>query len=388
MTDKGKRSLSVGIAFVAFTSQFGGGFASGNQIIRYFVDYGMWSIIMPLLAQGLLALFFRYGLKYAYKNRLYDYRSFSDSFYGRYSTVFSNLFEAVYIMPVIAAASAAFATGGAVLKELTGIPYMLCTAIVGLSIIVIAMFGTRIVRRCAFAVSIIIIIGLMLVLIPSITGQWSTITENIASMAGGKMPVSSERTGAFAPALLSAVLYFLFQLSTIGLMFPHIKPCTSPKQIDRAAVYMFIINSAATLITAVGMYAIVYLPELIDSNTSRLIDVPMILLAEQSAGAVILKPVISILIFLSVVSTGVNLIAGMVARCVDRICKKEAESSHKIKLWSFLSASLFTLIALAAAQSGLGRIVRNGYGILAIASLAAVGIPFAIHMTADFCRKK
>lgn len=33
--------LVMGIAFVAFTTQFGGGFASGEQIYQYFINYGL-----------------------------------------------------------------------------------------------------------------------------------------------------------------------------------------------------------------------------------------------------------------------------------------------------------------------------------------------------------
>ena len=72
-----------GLAFVAFTTQFGGGFASGAQIYQYFINYGIWCLILPAVTQGLYALFFWYGMRYAYKHKTYDYRSFSDSLYGK-----------------------------------------------------------------------------------------------------------------------------------------------------------------------------------------------------------------------------------------------------------------------------------------------------------------
>ena len=36
MISKDRMPLAVGIAFVAFTTQFGGGFASGAQLYQYF----------------------------------------------------------------------------------------------------------------------------------------------------------------------------------------------------------------------------------------------------------------------------------------------------------------------------------------------------------------
>ena len=58
LVDKSKMPLAMGIAFVAFTTQFGGGFASGAQIYQYFINYGIWCLLMPLITQGLYALFF------------------------------------------------------------------------------------------------------------------------------------------------------------------------------------------------------------------------------------------------------------------------------------------------------------------------------------------
>ena len=49
--------LAMGIAFVAFTTQFGGGFASGAQIYSYFIRYGIWCLLFPLITQGLYAFF-------------------------------------------------------------------------------------------------------------------------------------------------------------------------------------------------------------------------------------------------------------------------------------------------------------------------------------------
>ena len=47
-----KMPLAMGLAFVAFTTQFGGGFASGAQIYQYFINYGIWCLILPAVTQG------------------------------------------------------------------------------------------------------------------------------------------------------------------------------------------------------------------------------------------------------------------------------------------------------------------------------------------------
>ena len=109
LVDKSKIPLAMGLAFVAFTTQFGGGFASGAQIYQYFINYGIWCLILPLVTQGLYALFFWYGMRYAYRHKTYDYRSFSDSLYGKTRHIMSNLYEICYLIMIGTASAAAFA---------------------------------------------------------------------------------------------------------------------------------------------------------------------------------------------------------------------------------------------------------------------------------------
>ena len=52
--------MILGVAFVWFTTHFGGGFASGAQIYSYYVRYGIWSLFLPLFAMAYNGVFFAY----------------------------------------------------------------------------------------------------------------------------------------------------------------------------------------------------------------------------------------------------------------------------------------------------------------------------------------
>ena len=378
MINKDKMPLAMGIAFVAFTTQFGGGFASGNQLFQYFLDYGIWSLIMPVIAQGLLALYFWFGLRHAYKHKTYDYKSFSDSFYGKFKGLFSNLFEVVYIILIGTSTSASFATGGATLALLVKMPYIVSTILVALFILIVVMYGTDIVRKCASTLSVLIIVGLLLVIVPNIFKQWDKIVENFGLMAGGEIPISSSQSGTFSSALYKAILYFLFQLASVGLMYQHVKNCENKKQINRAGIYIFLVNTFTMVLTILGLFAIVFSKGLVSNG--KLIEIPMILFVQEGVGAVVLKPIISILIILGSVSTGVNLIDGIVARCVNAFCKEQSKKAN------FSFALLFTIFALLVAQTGLGNIVKIGYKWLGIATFIAVFLPYTFRMF--YCLKK
>ena len=377
LVDKNKMTLVMGMAFVAFTTQFGGGFASGAQIYQYFINYGIWCLVLPLLTQGLYAFFFWYGMRYAYKHKTYDYRSFSDSFYGKTRHVMSNLYEVCYLIMIGTASAAAFATGGSTIQTLTGMPYWLCTVIVAAFIFLIALFGTGVVRKCASTLSVLIIIGLVVVLVPNIIAQWDSIVSSVGRMAGGEMTVLSKESGAFGPALWSAVLYFFFQLASVSVMYQHVEPVTDPKQINKAAVGMFICNFFAMELSIVGLLAISYVAELATAS------VPMLVLVEKGVGASVLTPIISLLIILGAISTAVNMISGIVTRCVNAVERRIA-SPEKKKSGHLARNAVFTLIftflAFAIAQFGLMAVVSKGYSYLGYAALITLFIPFVIHM--------
>jgi len=216
------------------------------------INFGAWCLILPAVTQGLYALFFWYGMRYAYKHKTYDYRSFSDSLYGKTRPVMSNLYEICYLIMIGTASAAAFATGGSTIETLFGLPYWLCTVIVGVFIFIIALYGTAMVRKCASTLSVLIIIGLVLVLVPNIAAQWGAIGESLGRMQAGEMPVISKETGAFGPALWSAVLYFFFQLASVSVMYQHMESITDVKQINRAAIGMFVCNFFAMELSIIG----------------------------------------------------------------------------------------------------------------------------------------
>ena len=379
LVDKSKMPLAMGIAFVAFTTQLGGGFASGAQIYQYFINYGIWCLVLPLLTQGLYALFFWYGMRYAYKHKTYDYRSFSDSLYGKTRHVMSNLYEICYLIMIGTASAAAFATGGSTLESLFGLPYWVCTVLVAAFIFFVALFGTSVVRKCASTLSVLIIIGLVLVLVPNIIAQWDSIVESVARMSSGEMTVLSGESGAFGPALWSAVLYFFFQLASVSVMYQHMEPVTDVKQINRAAIGMFVCNFFAMELSIVGLLAVAYVAELATAS------VPMLVLVQNGVGSTVLTPIISLLIILGAISTAVNMISGIVTRCVNAV-ERRMDSPEKRKKGHLARNAVFTLIftflAFGIAQFGLMAVVSKGYAYLGYAAFITLFIPFVIHAIA------
>ncbi|MCD8329286.1 MAG: hypothetical protein LUC27_01135, partial [Lachnospiraceae bacterium] len=277
------------------------------------------------------------------------------------------------------ASAAAFATGGSTIQTLFGLPYWLCTLIVAAFIFFIALFGTSVVRRCASTLSVLIIVGLVLVLVPNIVAQWGAITESLSRMSSREMSVLSSETGAFGPALWSAVLYFFFQLASVSVMYQHVEAVTDVKQINRAAVGIFLCNFLTMELSIIGLLAIAFVADLATAS------VPMLVLVQNGVGAGILTPIISLLIILGSISTAVNMISGIVTRCVNAIERrmtdeKKIASGHLSRNAVF--TLIFTFLAFAIAQFGLMAVVKQGYAYLGYAAFITLFVPFIVHAIA------
>lgn len=365
MIDKNKMPVVLGVAFVWFTTQFGGGFASGAQLNQYFVFFGIWTLFTPILAQAMGAFYQWYALKYARKHELYDYRSFNDHFYGKYAPIFSNLYEILYIGLLCMAPSVAFATGGATMQNVTGLPYMVCTAIIGIFIFVISIYGTAIVRKTAATLSVLIIVGLLVVYIPNIIVRWGDIMNTIGVMSANPAPIG--------PAAWKCFLYGSFQLASIGLLMQHAQPFKDPSEAGKSMWLGFGVNSAMIFMSTLGLLAVAQTPDIAK------VSIPTLLLVKGGVGASFMTPIISMLIILGAVSTAVNMVAGMVHRVVSKREPNHDPNGKPTKL-TIIVAVLFTLLAFGIAQFGLLPLVAKGYGMLGYMTIPVVIIPYIVHM--------
>lgn len=362
--------MILGVAFVWFTTHFGGGFASGAQIYSYYVRYGIWCLLMPVLAMGYNAVFFAYCLRFARKHEVYDYRSYNNAFYGKFAPVFSNLFEVLYICVMCVAPAVAFATGGATLSILTGLPYLLCTLIIGIFIFVVAVFGTDLVRKVASVLSVCIIAGLLIVYIPNIIAGAGQIAENVSQMTANG--------GSFGKALYSAFIYGTFQLANVAVFVQHAKSFEKPDDAVKSMGIGWIINALMMIMVVLGIMTVYTKPEMSEAS------VPTLFMVQFGVGKGFMMPLISVLIILGAVSTAVNMVAAMVKRIcsgLDKV-KKETGTDEKRKIGTkeIVAAFICCVVDFGIAQFGLLTLIQKAYSVLAYLAIPVILIPYLIHM--------
>ena len=369
MSKKNKAgSMILGVAFVWFTTHFGGGFASGAQIYSYYVRYGIWSLFLPLFAMAYNGVFFAYCLYFARKHEVYDYRSYNNAFYGRFAPLFSNLFELLYLCVMCVAPAVAFATGGATLSTLTSLPYLLSTFVIGAFIFVVSVFGTDLVRKVASVLSICIIAGLLIVYVPNIIAGAGKIGDTVNAMKTADLP--------FGKALYAAFLYGTFQLANVAVFVQHAKSFEEPQDAGKSMAVGAVLNALLMIMVVLGIMTVYQNPEMSQQS------VPTLFMVQQGVGSKFMTPLISVLIILGAVSTAVNMVAAMVKRIHDGLAERSnrTETAGKISRTQILAALVCCIADFLIAQFGLLTLIQKAYSILAYLAIPVILVPYVVHM--------
>ena len=369
MSKKNKAgSMILGVAFVWFTTHFGGGFASGAQIYSYYVRYGIWSLFLPLFAMAYNGVFFAYCLYFARKHEVYDYRSYNNAFYGRFAPLFSNLFELLYLCVMCVAPAVAFATGGATLSTLTSLPYLLSTFVIGAFIFVVSVFGTDLVRKVASVLSICIIAGLLIVYVPNIIAGAGKIGDTVNAMKTADLPLGK--------ALYAAFLYGTFQLANVAVFVQHAKSFEKPQDAGKSMAVGAVLNALLMIMVVLGIMTVYQNPEMSQQS------VPTLFIVQQGVGSKFMPPLISVLIILGAVSTAVNMVAAMVKRIHAGLAERSSrtETAGKISRTQILAALVCCIADFLIAQFGLLTLIQKAYSILAYLAIPVILVPYVVHM--------
>ena len=365
---KSKERIYLSLAFVWFTTHFGGGFASGRQVVEYFFGYGPVSILLPILSQGILALVFYAAWKYAFDNKAFNYKVWTDKFFSPGEKIMSNVYELLYNTTLITATAVAFATGGATMTTVFGTSYMLNTGLIAAALLLLTIFGAKFVRRTASVIAMAIVVGMFVIYVPNIIAGLPSIAANMA-----QNNAVSTGGGSLMDAVMTTLKYAGFQAVVMGAYIAHSSAITDERDIKKAAIAGFVLNSLMLVMTVLGL--------LIFLNDGILTDsVPTLTVVTNGVGAAWMVPLVSILIILGAVSTGVNLIFGISNRIVLYISRDESSevASKKERPRSIVISSIYVLITWSIAQFGLIPLVARGYGTIGYISIFALIIPIIV----------
>jgi uncharacterized membrane protein YkvI len=355
------------VAFVWFTTHFGGGFASGRQLVDFYVQYGWYAIFTPLISAGLITWVLYCAWSFSVKHGVYDYRSWSVAYYkplGWLEPLFSGCIEVMYLIILFMATGVAFSTGGETLMQLApGLSYNVTTVGIAIFIFALTIWGAETVRKAATVMAVLIIGGMLVIYVSNLVVNFSALTAVVGSLPSAN--------GGFWPAIWQSVKYAGLQCSLIGAYTAVADSLHDQSDVKKATFIGFVVNAGVLLLAATG--ALSHYPAILDKTAIRL---PITYITRHGGGGDAGMVIFSLVMLLAVISTGVGLIYGGARRISTWWMKVTgATSSRKTDI---ASSAVYVAISWYIASFGLIQLIARGYAWVGILSTPLVVIPIIL----------
>lgn len=394
---KSSWAVAFTVASVWFGTHVGGGFATGNQVIQYFVQYGWTAAIYPLIAMGILAYIMYVVMKFA---RLNGFDNYKDTWRALYPKPWMEIFfEIFYIVILLAAVAAAVAGAGAVLQSYIGLPLTICNLFIVALLIVLSIFGVKLVVAASTVLSTCILIVTAILVITGLTVNIDGVVTALQSANEGLVVQTFDEVVNHSPlkaAWMGILVYAAFQCVSIPAMIAA-SPELSIKGVKRSAILGWLMNGIALAASAYMLcrwYPVLCgLKEFGTAKVAELtaanMDVPVAIKNMANALGIPNQTVITsmgsafswllvvynILLFCAFVSTSVTLIFSMIQR-FQGVCFPKTIKSEKVR--SIIVGALAIGICFALSTLGLSGIIKYAYGYDGYYAIVVIIIPVLI----------
>ena len=379
-TAKSSWAVAFTVASVWFGTHVGGGFASGNQVVNYFSQYGWTAAIYPIIAMGILAFVMYTVMKFA---KLGGYTNYKDTFSALYPKPWMEVFfEIFYIVILLAAVAAAVAGAGEVLANFVGVDYtvssnkLMFNLIIVAVLIVLSIFGIKLVRAASTVLSTAILITTAVVVIAGFAADFDAISAKL--LAENAIEPAAYTVAPGKAIWLGIIIYAAFQCVSIPAMIAASEDL-SVKGIKRANILGWLMNGLA--LCASGAMLTRWYPLLatlqangVEGFTNAVSGIP-----NQTVLSLIgikwIIAIFSVLLFSAFVSTSVTLVFTMIQR-FQGYCFPKAIKNEKVR--GVIVGVIVIAICFAISLLGLSGIIKYAYGYDGYYAILVIFIPVLI----------
>lgn len=393
---------------IAFSSQCGGGFAAGSTPWTYFFHntgfYGMlpvvtqpyFCIFMPLVVASINCFIIYFFMKFAMDFRTFDYGSFLLKYGSRFcggklAKPMLFIYEFNFNWLLIVCMALAYSSSGSALNELTGIPYIATTFIVGIIMFALCMKGASLVRKNAVFMSVVIFISMIAVHIPNLFYNIGSgrLTGELAVMSEQMNTGIASGAGSLVKYLLIAFVWaYIFSgqnLGGFGAYVNHSQLFSNKRTLRWAVVLSVIANwffLEMNVINLAANYSDVH------AGWSEGKAVYSILVVQNGVGNAAVKAVmltlLTIAIFFATISTAINYAQGFNDRVLNWYQKKvkedPAESAAKRNKRGAILTLIYICITWGVSQAGLTALVSKGLTLVSYITLFTLILPTIINV--------
>ncbi|MDU2063614.1 MAG: hypothetical protein E6713_02140 [Sporomusaceae bacterium] len=347
---------SFAMAAVWFATHCGGGFATGNQEVNYFVKYGWYAVIMPILAMLILGWAHRNALVLAKDYKTYDYKSYGKALFHPYEKYFYPFFEIGFVLLIACGVSTSIAGSGSLLKSTLGIPYEIAIVGVGLVLLALTIFGSKLIIKVLSFKTYFLIITLMLLCILGLQA---------GAFQFQHVWATQETFGqSFGDALWFALIYIGFQSFTVLPIISVSQGIKTTKDCNRFMVFGTVLNGAFLAVVCIMLLG--FTPDVLNQTlpvyfVCAQLDLPW------------LKILYSVILLIALLGTAVSLVFSTVARFEPIFPRTGLLENLRVR--RFAISLLTVIICTGISVFGLTNIVIKGYGSVGYIGLIFVLLP-------------
>lgn len=351
------------VAAVWFGTHVGGGFATGNQTVQYFVNYGFTTLFMPALIIILLGWCYYNGAVMAKNHKAFRYDELAKHLYAPFSLAGKIFFDVAFFILVVVGAGIAIAGGGKLFNSLWGMNFYLGCIITGAIFFILTIFGAALVRSASTVITLMILVCLIALLIPGLSMGSAGISSAIQNKTIYK------EGGTMLEAIWRGLLYAGFQSLVVASIASTSQPLDDNKKCAGFAIIGTIINGVMTVLCALMILG--NFPALQELGTEGM-ALPIFNIAKFIGNPILLYSY-SLILFCAFVSTGVGVVFGLVAR-FENVAFKSLDISKRRVIISLVSIVVATVLSFA----GLTKLIAIGYGWLGRICIFLLVIPLAV----------
>ena len=361
-TTKGTLAAGFSVASVWFGTHVGAGFATGNQILNYYVAYGWTAVIFPLISMGILAYVIYVIMKFARLRGLDNYNDTFRELWQPYPQLAIS-FEIFYIIIILAAVAAAI-NGAALLVQdiIPALGLIGSTIVVAAILIVLCLFGVKLIIAAStvLTVGILVTAGVMIIV--------GIISRPDAVAAAFSKPLVNTGEGFWR----GVVIYCGFQCVSIPAMIAA-AVTLNQKGVKKAGILGGIMNGGMLALSGLmllGWSADIYTAP----AEANAVALPNLFICNQ-IGWDWLVICYSVLMFCAFISTCVTLIYTMILR-VDKKFFVRSNVHEKVRM--AIIGVILIAVCMSLSFIGISDIITYAYGYDGYLALVAIVFPVII----------
>ena len=288
---KNNLSMFLKVFTLYIGTVIGAGFASGQEILQFFIQYGKQGLLGAAIATALFAYLGMVIMYLSTELHAANYRHVLPFIMGRASIVF----DYISILMLVGGLGVMLAGSGAVLNQYLGVPKYIGVAL-GLAITIIVICGgvNRVLSVNLFLVPIKLLVVCTITVVVLIKGN----------AASASITIPADNSFAAANWLWASILYVSY-----NMVVPLAALSTTGRMVSRRIGISaglcggLVLGLATLLVTAAGLF---YYPEISHY------PVPMLYLA--SSAAPIFKTFFAVLIWVAILTTAIADAHGFASR--------------------------------------------------------------------------